>query len=51
VLLEARRDLDALPSPSRRDVNAAITRLIDLYIAWGKHDEAAHYRALLGSSP
>jgi len=26
-------------------------RLIDLYVAWGKHDEAARYRALLRSSP
>ena len=41
VLLEARRDLEALsPSPGR-DVQATIARIIDLYVAWGKHDKAA----------
>jgi tetratricopeptide (TPR) repeat protein len=51
VLLEARRDLAAVSPPSRRDDHKTIMRLIDLYVAWGKHDEAAHYRALLRSSP
>jgi len=51
VLLEARRDLEALSPPPRRDVDATISRLIDLYIAWGKHDKAASYRALVKSSP
>jgi hypothetical protein len=51
VVLEARRDLDAMSLPPRRDVHATITRLVDLYVAWGKHDEAARYRALLRSSP
>jgi len=51
VLLEARRDLAAASPPSSRDVREAITRLIDLYVVWGKHDQAAHYRALLRSSP
>jgi len=26
-------------------------RLVNLYVAWGKQDEAARYRALLRSSP
>jgi serine/threonine-protein kinase len=47
VLLEARRDLAAVSPPSRRDVDETTARLIDLYVAWGKHDEAARYRALL----
>ena len=51
VLLEAHKDLAAVSPPSRRDVHETITRLIGLYVAWGKHDEAAHYRALLRSSP
>ena len=49
VLLESKRDLDATSSPPRRDVDATTTRLIALYGAWGKHDEAARYRALLRS--
>ena len=51
VLLEARRDLEALSPPPRRDVQATIARLIDLYVAWGKHDKAAQYRALLEAPP
>jgi tetratricopeptide (TPR) repeat protein len=51
VLLEARRDLEASSPPPHRDITATTNRLIDLYIAWGQHDKAAHYRALLGSSP
>jgi eukaryotic-like serine/threonine-protein kinase len=46
VLLEARRDLDALSPPPPREVDAAITRLIDLYTAWGRPAEADRYRAL-----
>jgi hypothetical protein len=49
-LLDARRDLEALSPSPRRDVDATTTRLIDLYVAWGKRDKAAQYRALLGSS-
>jgi len=51
VLLEARGDLAAVSPPSRRDADMTIMRLIDLYVAWGKHDEATPYRALLRSSP
>src|SRR5262249_40504092 len=50
VLLEARRDLEALSPPSRRDIDANTTRFIDLYVAWGKRDKADHYRELVGSS-
>ena len=49
VLLDARRDLEALPTPRDDDMKAATTRLVQLYVAWGKHDRAAAYRALLGS--
>ena len=49
VLLDARRDLEALPSPARRDVHATLRRLVDLYAAWRKPEEAARYRALLAS--
>jgi len=51
VLLEARRDLEALSPPPRRDDQATIARLIDLYVAWGKHDKAAQYRALFEAPP
>ena len=51
ALLEAKRDLEASSSLPHHDVQAAMTRLIALYTAWGKHDEAARYRALLRSQP
>ena len=51
VLLEARRDLEALSPPPGRDVQATIARLIDLYVVWGKHDKATQYRALLEAPP
>jgi tetratricopeptide (TPR) repeat protein len=47
VLLEARRDLEALSPPPLREVQTATTRLVDLYRAWGKAAEADRYRALL----
>jgi serine/threonine protein kinase/Tfp pilus assembly protein PilF len=49
VLLEARHDLEASASPRRQDVKMTITRLMELYIAWGRPDAAAVYRVLLGS--
>ncbi|HYU80043.1 MAG TPA: hypothetical protein VEK56_13720 [Vicinamibacterales bacterium] len=49
VLLDARKDLGALPAPPARDVKATTTRLVELYDAWGKPDRAASYRALLAS--
>ena len=49
VLLEARRELEALPAAGGADMKIAVSRLIDLYIAWGKPARAASVRALLGS--
>ena len=48
MLLEAERDLSASPS-LQRDLTVTIGRLVDLYEAWGRHDKAATYRALLHS--
>jgi serine/threonine-protein kinase len=47
ALLEARRSLDTLSPPPQREIQKTVTRLVDLYTAWGKQDEAARYRALL----
>jgi hypothetical protein len=47
VLLEAIRDLDATTPPPRRDLDATIARLVDLYRAWGRPDKAAQYQARL----
>ena len=49
MLLAARRDLEALPQPSQLDITKTIGRLIELYAAWGKRDQAALYRAQLAS--
>jgi serine/threonine protein kinase len=49
ALLDARRDLDALRTSRRVDMTVTNTRLVDLYVAWGKPDKAATYRALVGS--
>ena len=50
ALLEARRDLEASPRSTPRDLRTAVTRLADTYAAWGKHDKAAALRASLASS-
>ena len=47
VLLDARRDLDALPGSHDREAKATITRLVALYDAWGRPDRAADDRTLL----
>jgi hypothetical protein len=49
VLLDARRDLEALPAPRRQEMKATITRLVELYVAWGKRESAASHRALLAA--
>jgi serine/threonine protein kinase/tetratricopeptide (TPR) repeat protein len=49
VLLEARRDLESAPTSREAEKRAAIARLVDLYVAWGKRETAAAYRALLAS--
>ena len=49
MLLAARHDLEALPQPRQVDITKTIARLIELYAAWGKRDQAALYRAQLAS--
>ena len=49
LLLEARRDLEAMPAPPRRDIETTLIRLIALYDAWGKPDSASAYRTRLAS--
>jgi tetratricopeptide (TPR) repeat protein len=49
VLLDARGDLASLRTPQPLAMKATLTRLVDLYVAWGKRDRAETYRALLGS--
>jgi eukaryotic-like serine/threonine-protein kinase len=49
VLLDARAELDSGPQPPAAEVKATITRLVELYEAWGKPETAAAYRALLAS--
>jgi hypothetical protein len=48
LLLEARRDLDALPAARSAEMKAAIGRLVELYLPWGRQERAAVSRALLG---
>jgi len=50
ALLDARRDLEASPHATPREVRIAITRLADVYAASGKRDKAAALRASLASS-
>ena len=49
VLLAARRDIDITPGPQSPEAKATIARLVALYVAWGRSDKAAEYRALLPS--
>jgi serine/threonine-protein kinase len=49
MLLDARRQLEALPAAGGAEMKVAIARLIELYVAWGKPDKAASFRAQLGS--
>jgi tetratricopeptide (TPR) repeat protein len=49
ALLDARRQLEALPAAGGAEMKVAIARLIELYVAWGKRDKAASFRTLLGS--
>ena len=49
ALLDARRELEALPGSGGAQMKVAISRLVDLYFAWGKPATAASFRALLGS--
>jgi hypothetical protein len=49
VLLDARRELESQPTLPGAEMKTTIKRLLELYVAWGKHERAAEYRALLGS--
>jgi len=49
VLLDARGDLASLTPSQPVAVKTTLARLVELYVAWGKRDRAATYRALLGS--
>jgi eukaryotic-like serine/threonine-protein kinase len=49
VLLDARRQLEALPVSGGAEMKVAIARLIELYIAWGKPEKAGAFRAQLGT--
>ena len=49
ALLAARRELEALPAAGGAEMKVALARLVELYVAWGKRDQAASYRTLLGS--
>lgn len=49
LLIEARRDLEAMPSPPRDALQATFTRLVELYRAWGRPDRAADYRTQLAA--
>ena len=49
ALLEARRELDRVRPVPDGEIKTALTRLVDLYVAWGKRDSAESYRTLLGS--
>jgi eukaryotic-like serine/threonine-protein kinase len=45
VLLDARRELEASSTTRSQDMEATVTRLADLYAAWGKPAAASSYRA------
>lgn len=49
VLREARRDLDSLAPPRSAETKAAVLRLVEFYVPWGRHERAAVSLALLGS--
>ena len=49
VAIDARNDLATHGTPQPAAMRATLTRLVTLYVAWGKRDRAESYRALLGS--
>ena len=49
ALLEARQDLESSAVPRPREITTTLTRLVALYVAWGRPDKAATYRGLLAS--
>ncbi len=48
VLLDAQRDLSSTAG-TPKDMTATLSRLAQLYDAWGRHDRAAEYRAQIRS--
>jgi serine/threonine protein kinase/tetratricopeptide (TPR) repeat protein len=50
LLLDAQRDLEAMSPRPQHAIKATMARLIELYDAWQKPDQAAYYRAQLASS-
>ena len=49
VLLDARRDLQSVPALRGEEMKNTIARLVELYVAWGRPENATAYRSLLGS--
>ena len=49
MLLDAQRDLAGHAGARVVDMQDTITRLVELYDAWGKPESASAYRALLAS--
>lgn len=49
VLLDARGDLASLNPSQPIAMKTTLARLVELYVAWGKRNQAETYRALLGS--
>ncbi len=47
VLLDARNELASHGTPEPAAMRATLTRLVQLYVAWGKRDRAESYRVLL----
>lgn len=47
VLLAARRELESAPSPRAPEIEATISRLAELYVAMGRRETAAQYKAQL----
>jgi serine/threonine protein kinase len=49
MLLEARKDFETMSVPQLDDMKETLTRLVDLYTAWGQPEKAAAYRGMLHS--
>lgn len=49
LLIEARRELEAMPSLPRAALQTTLTRFVELYRAWGRPDRASIYRTQLAA--
>jgi eukaryotic-like serine/threonine-protein kinase len=47
IVLDAWRELEASSTSRASDKQTTLTRLVDLYVAWGQPEKAASYRTLL----